>query len=384
MLIIARYIQGAGGAVTSAVTLGMIVMLFHHPREQGMAIGIYSFVGAGGASVGLLLGGILTQALNWHWIFFVNVPIGLIVGLVGARVLAGERGLGLRQGADALGALLVAAALILGSYAILESVDSGLFSARILSLGGLSLALLAAFIIRQSAAQTPLLPLSIFRSRNLTGGNLVLGLMLAGMFSLLFLGSLYMQRVLRFSPLQIGLAFLPVAVIIGALSVGASARLNARFGERAVSLVSLLLIAAGMALLGRAPVGAGYARDLLPALLCLGVGGGLAFPALVTLAMSGATSADSGLASGVNNTTQQVGGAFGLAIEASLAASRTKGLLAAGKDQANALASGYHLGFAAATGFVLAAMVVALVILRPKQAAPTERETVEPVRATTD
>ncbi|MFK3985701.1 MFS transporter [Micromonospora sp. NPDC050397] len=367
MLIIARFVQGAGGAISSAVILGMIVTLFPEPHEQGRAIGIYSFVGAGGASTGLLLGGILTQALTWHWIFFVNIPIGLVIAVLGARLLEADQGIGLRRGADVVGAILITASLMLGSYTILKATENGLASIRTIGLGLLSLLLLAAFIARQATAKTPLISLHIFRSRNLSGANLVLGLMLAGMFSHLFLGSLYLQHVLGYSPLEIGLAFLPVAVTIGGLSVGLSARLNARFGERAVAVVSLLFIAAGLALLGRAPVDGSYAVDVLPALICLGIGGGLAFPALVVLAMSGATPSDSGLASGVNNTTQQVGGAIGLAILATLATSRTNTLLAEGRDNTAALDGGYDIGFATASGIVLLAALLALVILRPKE-----------------
>jgi EmrB/QacA subfamily drug resistance transporter len=373
MLIVARFAQGVAGALTSSVILGMVVTLFTDSHGQAKAIGIYSFVGAAGASTGLLLGGVLTQALSWHWIFFVNVPIGVLVLVLGVRVLETDRGIGLRQGADVLGAALVTAALMLGTYAILTATDYGLGSGHTLGFGLVAVVLLAGFIARQARVATPLMPLRLFRSRNLSGGNLVLGLMLAGMFSHLFLGSLYLQRVLGYSPLEIGLAFLPVAVTIGGLSVGLSARLNGRFGERAVLLPSLLFIAAGLALLGRAPVGASYVADVLPAFLCLGIGGGLAFPALVTLAMSGATPSDSGLASGINNTTQQVGGALGLAVLATLASSRTDDLLAQGLHEVAALDGGYDLGFATAAGIVLAAAALALLILRPKeQAAPEE------------
>ncbi|MDG4800230.1 DHA2 family efflux MFS transporter permease subunit [Micromonospora sp. WMMD980] len=372
MLIVARFVQGAGGAVTSAVILGMIFNLFPDPRELGKAIGIYSFVGAGGASGGLLLGGVLTQALSWHWIFFVNIPVGALIGIFGIRLLQNDSGLGLRRGADAVGAVLVTASLMIGSYAILKATEYGLGSAHTLGFGALAVLLLIAFIVRQTTARTPLLPLRVFRSRSLTGGNLVLGLMLAGMFSHLFLGSLYLQLVLGYSPFEIGLSFLPVSVSIGLLSVGASAPLNARFTPRWVAVVSLVFIAAGLALLGRAPVGGDYVADVLPALLCLGIGGGLAFPALVTIAMSGANPEDSGLASGVNNTVQQVGGALGLAVLATIAASRTADLLGEGKDQVTALDGGYDIGFATAAGIVLVAAVLGAVLLRPQpQAAPT-------------
>ncbi|HEX5995609.1 MAG TPA: DHA2 family efflux MFS transporter permease subunit [Jiangellales bacterium] len=368
MLIIARFVQGAGGAITSAVILGMIVTLFPEPVEQTRAIGVYSFVGAGGASAGLLLGGILTQAINWHWIFFINIPVGVLVTALAARVLEAHSGIGLGQGADVIGALLVTAALMLGVYTILKATDYGLGSTHTLGLGFVAIVLLAVFIARQATAKNPLVSLHIFLSRNLSGSNVVLALMLAGMFSHLFLGSLYLQRVLGYSPLEIGLAFLPVAVIIGGLSVGLSPRLNTRFGERAVLLPSLLFIAAGLALLGRAPVGGSYISEVLPALVMLGIGGGLAFPALVSLAMSGVTPSDSGLASGVVNTTQQVGGALGLSVLATLAASRTNDLLTEGHDMVAALDGGYNIGFGVASVTVAAAAVLALLILSPKAA----------------
>ncbi|WP_406316134.1 DHA2 family efflux MFS transporter permease subunit [Streptosporangium sp. NBC_01639] len=368
MLIIARFVQGVGGAVSSAVILGMIVTLFPEPRLQAKAIGAYSFVGAGGASIGLLAGGVLTQAISWHWIFFVNLPVGIAVAALGARLLKADRGIGLGKGADVAGALLITAALMIGVYTLLKTSDYGWGSAHTIGFGATALVLLAMFIARQARAKNPLLPLRIFRSRNLSGANLVLALMLAGMVGHLFLGSLYLQRVLGYNPLEIGLAFLPVAVIIGFLSLSASPRLNTRFGERAVLVPSLVCIIAGLALLARAPADGHYLTDVLPALVLLGIGGGLAFPALVTLAMSGATPSDSGLASGVVNVTQQVGGSIGLAVLATLATSRTNDLLADQKGTAEALIGGYHLAFATASAVVAIGAVLALILLRTERA----------------
>ncbi|MEQ4208533.1 DHA2 family efflux MFS transporter permease subunit [Actinopolymorpha sp. B9G3] len=367
MLIVARFVQGAGAAISSAVILGMIVTMFAEPGARAKAIGIYSFVGAGGASIGLLAGGVLTQILTWHWIFLVNLPIGIAVALLGVRLLRTDRGIGLRQGADGVGAMLVTAALMLGVYTILRSADGDWDSTRTLVLGAATLVLLAGFVLRQVTAKKPLLSLRIFRSRQLTGGNVVLALMLAGMFGQFFLGCLYLQHVLHYSPLEIGLAYLPVAGTIGTLSVGLSPRLNARYGERTVLLASLVSVVAGLTLLARAPVDGVYVVDVLPAFLLLGAGGGLGFPALVTLAMSGATPSDSGLASGVVNTTQQVGGALGLAVLAALATVRTDLLLAEGHSSVAALNGGYHLGFGVAAGIVAIGAVVAAVVLRPRQ-----------------
>jgi EmrB/QacA subfamily drug resistance transporter len=364
MLIAARFAQGAGGAIASAPILGMVVTLFPDPKGQAKAIGIYSFVGSGGAAIGLLAGGVLTQAISWNWIFYVNVPIGILVAVIGARVLDGENGIGLGKGADVVGSVLVTGALMLGVYTILKVEEYGWGSGHTLGFGALAVLLLALFIWRQAAAKNPLISLRIFKTPNLSGANLVLALMLAGMFGQFFLGSLYLQRVLAFTPVEIGLAFLPVAVAIGILSMTVSPRVIMRFGMKATLIPALLCIVAGLALLGRAPVDGTYVADVLPALLLLGTGGGLAFPALVGLAMSGAAPEDSGLASGINNTTQQVGGALGLAVLASLAAGRTQGETAAGLQQVDALTSGYHLAFFTASGIVLAGVVLAFFILR--------------------
>jgi EmrB/QacA subfamily drug resistance transporter len=379
MLVVARFVQGIGGAMTSAVILGMIVTTFPQPREQAKAIGIYSFVASAGASIGLLAGGVLTQLLSWHWIFFVNLPFGVATGLLALRLLERERGIGLAAGADVPGAALVTSGLMLGVYTIVAAADHGWGSAHTLGFGALAVALLAGFVARQATARTPLLPLAIFRSRNVTGANLVQMLMIAGLFGMFFLGVLYMQRVLGFDAIEIGLAFLPVSLGIGVLSLGFSPRLNMRFGPRAVLLAGLALVAVGLALLARVPVDGAYVVDLLPTMLLFGVGAGLAFPALMTLAMSGATASDSGLASGLVNTTQQVGAALGLAVLATLATSRSDGLRAAGESTAAALTSGYQLAFGIGAGLVGVALALAAFVLRSPaaeqaaQAAQAER-----------
>jgi EmrB/QacA subfamily drug resistance transporter len=372
VLIGARFAQGVGGAMTSAVILGMIVTMFPEPREQAKAIGVYSFVAAAGASIGLLAGGVLTEALNWHWIFFVNLPIGVATALLALKLVDDDEGVGLREGADALGAVLVTAGLMLGVYTILEVGDYGWTSGRTLGLGGFALALLGAFVLRQARTPNPLMPLRIFRSRNVSGANLVQILMVAGLFGVFFLGSLYMQRVLGYGALQIGLAFLPVAAIIGALSLGFSARLNMRYGARATLVPGLVLIAAGLLLFARAPVDGSYAVDVLPVMVLLGIGAGLSFPSLATLAMSGATRSDSGLASGLVNTSLQVGGAVGLAVLATLSTTRTDTLLASGDSNAAALTGGYQLAFVVAAGLVVAAVGLAVMVLRPEGVAAEE------------
>jgi EmrB/QacA subfamily drug resistance transporter len=356
VLIAARFVQGVGGAMSSAVILGMIVTMFPKPGEQAKAIGVYSFVASAGASSGLLSGGVLTQALDWHWIFFVNVPIGVATLALAVPLVAADRGLGLREGADGAGAALVTGALMLGVYAIVGVADHGWGSAQTLGLGAISLALLGAFAWREATAATPLLPLRIFRSRNVSGANAVQTLLVSGALGMFFLAVLYLQRVLGFDALETGLAFLPVSLVIGTLSLGFSARLNLRFGAKAV------LVAAG----------GSYAVDVLPAMLLMGTGAGISFPALMTLAMSGATPEDSGLASGLVNTTQQVGGAIGISLLATFATSRTDALRAGGESAAAALTGGYRLAFAISAGLAAAGAVVAATVLRREGEARAE------------
>ena len=376
VLVGARFVQGVGGALTSAVILGMIVTMFPEPREQAKAIGVYSFVASAGASIGLLLGGVLTEALSWHWIFFVNLPIGVATALVATRVVHRDEGIGLGRGADIPGAVLLTGGLMLGVYTILEAGDYGWTSAETLGLGGIALALIGGFVSRQASAANPLIPLRIFRSRNVSGANIVQALMVAGIFGIFFLGSLYMQRVLGYDALEIGLAFLPVALLIGILSLGFSARLNNRFGARATLIPGLALLVVGLVIFTQVPVNGSYVPDILPSMVLLGVGAGLSFPSLMTLAMSGATQSDSGLASGLVNTSLQVGGALGLAVLATLSTTRSDTLLASGEPTASALTSGYHLAFVIAAGLVVAAVAVALTVLEPESRAQEEREAV--------
>jgi EmrB/QacA subfamily drug resistance transporter len=368
LLVGARFLQGIGGAMTSAVILGMIVTMFPKPAEQAKAIGIYSFVAAAGASIGLLAGGVLTEAINWHWIFFVNIPIGVATWLVARRLLAPERGIGLERGADLPGAVLVTGALMLAVYTIVEAAERGWTSAHTIGFGSLAVGLLAAFVAREARAAHPLVPLRIFRSRTVSAANVVQGLMIAGMFGMFFLGALYLQRVLGYGAIEVGLAFLPVALVIGTLSVGLSSRLIVRFGGKATLVPGMAFLTAGLLVFQRAPVDATYLVDLFPAMLLLGIGAGLSFPALMTLAMSGATPEDSGLASGLVNTTQQVGGALGLAVLATLSTTRTEDLVAAGETTAQALVGGYRLAFAIGAALTFTGLVVAATVLRSRDA----------------
>ncbi|MGW6789969.1 MFS transporter [Streptomyces chartreusis] len=365
VLVAARALQGVGGAMTSAVVLGMLVALFPEPREQARAIAVFSAVGAAGGALGTFLGGALTEALNWHWIFLINLPIGVAAWLAAIRVLEPDRGAGLGRGADYPGAALVTGALMLTVYVIVGAGDRDL--APTLLLAALALTLFVAFTLRQARAARPLLRLRLFGSRVLSGANAVQILMIATMYGFQFIGALYLQRVLGYGELLTGTAFLPAPIAIGVLMLGLSARTVGRFGAYRVLLAGLVLIVAGMALLSRAPVDGSYVTDVLPPLLLLATGFAAAMPALTGLAMSGAREEDAGLASGLFNTTQVVGGSLGLAVLSVLAASRTEGLLADCAGSVAATAEGYQLAFRVATGVALAALALAAVVLRGRR-----------------
>jgi EmrB/QacA subfamily drug resistance transporter len=370
MLVAARFVQGVGGALTSAVILGMIFTMFPDPREQAKAIGVYGFVASAGGSIGLLAGGALTEAINWHWIFFVNLPVGVVTAVLAVRLIEARPGIGARAGADLPGAVLLTAGLMLGVYTILGVEREGWGSTRTLVLGAVAIGLLVAFVARQARTANPLMPLRLFRSPNVAGANAVQALLVVGMFGSFFLGALYLQEILGYSALQVGLAFLPSTIVMGAMSLRVSGPLTMRIGPKATLIPSLGVLAAGLLLLARTPVDGTYVIDLLPAMVLMGLGAGLAFPSLVVLAMSGATPSDSGLASGLVNTSVQVGGAIGLAILATLASGRTGDLRAAGEPAAAALNGGFHLAYLIGAVLVGVAAAVAVAVLRSPGAAP--------------
>jgi EmrB/QacA subfamily drug resistance transporter len=372
MLIAARFVQGIGGAVSSAVILAMIVTLFPKPDDQAKAFGVFSFVASAGAAIGLLAGGLITQAVSWHWIFFVNLPIGVATAVAAARLLAPDRGIGIGKGADAIGAMLVTVALMLGVYTIVQSSDYGLGSLHTLGFGGVSVALLAAFVARQAFGRNPILPLRLFASRKLSAANVVQALMSSAFLGFFFLGSLDLERVLGYGPMAIGLAFLPVAIVMGLFSLRLSAQLINRFGPLAILVSGQVVVAVALAMLGLGPTNAGYATYLLVPLALLGLGGGLSFPSLTIIAMADAPPNDAGLASGLLNTSGQVGGALGLAVLATLAGARTLDLAANGATSAAALAGGYHLAWLVGAATVLITLVVAMSVLRGRRSIEAE------------
>jgi EmrB/QacA subfamily drug resistance transporter len=369
MLIAARFVQGAGGALASAVTLGMIVTMFPKPREQAKAIGVYGFVASAGGSIGLLVGGVLTDVISWHWIFFVNVPIGLVTALLAARLVESRPGIGLSEGADVPGALLVTGGLMLAVYTILGVEEHGWTSAQTLILAAVAIGLIAVFVLRQARIERPLMPLRLFHSRNVSGANIVIALLVVGMFGIFFLGALYMQLVLGYSPLEVGLAFLPGSLLMGLMSLGFTDRINMRFGPRNVLITGLAFLLVAMLLFLRTPVDGNYLTDLFPTMIMFGFGAGVAFPALMMLAMSGATPQDAGLASGLVNTAGQVGGAIGLAVLATISTERTGTLLAEGKSMAEALNGGFHLAYAVGAALTAVAIVTAVTVLRSQSPA---------------
>jgi EmrB/QacA subfamily drug resistance transporter len=370
VLITARAVQGLGGAVVSAISLSLIMNLFTEPADRAKAMGVYGFVCSGGGSIGVLLGGLLTGSFSWHWIFLVNLPIGALVFGLCLALLPPAATAAQRVRLDVGGAVTITASLMLAVYGVVNGNEAGWTSAQTLSLLGAAVALLACFIAIESRVQAPLMPLSLFRLRNVAVANVVGVLWAAAMFAWFFISALYMQRVLGYSAMQVGLGFLPANLIMGACSLGLSARIVMRFGIRGPLAVGLLLASAGLLLFARAPAGGSFWWDVLPGMSLLGLGAGIAFNPVLLAAMSEVDPADSGLASGVVNTSFMMGGALGLAVLASLAAAHTDAQLAAGAAQAAALNAGYHLAFAIGAAFALTAALAGLVLLRVKNPAP--------------
>jgi len=360
-LIAARAVQGLGGAVVAVVALSLVVTMFTEPGELAKAMGVISFVAAGGGSIGVLLGGVLTDLLDWHWIFLVNIPIGIAVFAASLRLLpAGEVASGERR-MDVAGAVTVTVGLMIAVYAIVNGNDQGWTSGRTLGLLGVAAALIALFLAIEMRSRAPLMPLGMFRLRNIATANIVGVLWAAGLFAWFFLSALYMQLVLGYSPLEVGLAFLPANLIMATFSVALSAKLVTRFGIKLPLSAGLGVAAVGLLLFARAPVDGDYVVDVLPAMILLGCGAGVAFNPLLLAAMSDVEPQDAGLASGLVNTAFMMGGALGLAVLASLAASRSDSLAVGGEGPLAALTGGYHVAFVVGASFAAAAAVVSAV-----------------------
>jgi MFS family permease len=348
----------------AAVALSLIVGMFTEAGERARAMGIYGFVAAGGGSIGVVLGGVLTDVLDWHWIFLVNLPIGVLVYALSRTLLPPGRGAALAGRLDVAGAVTVTASLMLAVYAIVNGNDVGWATARTLGLLAGAAALMAVFLAMERRVRSPLVPLRLFRLRNLATANVVGVLWAAAMFAWFFLSALYLQLVLGYAPLRVGLAFLPATLIMGAFSLGISARLVMRFGVRGPLVVGLLLSAAGLLLFARAPAGGSYAADVLPSMILLGLGGGVSFNPLLLAAMNDVAPTESGLASGVVNTSFMMGGALGLAILASVAAARTTSLSDSGSGALAALNGGYHAAFLVGAVFAVVAAALSGLVLR--------------------
>ncbi|TCT06410.1 DHA2 family efflux MFS transporter permease subunit [Paralcaligenes ureilyticus] len=375
LLIGARAVQGFGGAIVSAVSLSMIMSLFSEPAERAQAMGVYGFVCAGGGSIGVLLGGVLTSTLSWHWIFLVNLPVGIAVCALCVALLQGGPGQAASSGRlDVAGAAAVSASLMLAVYAIVNGNQAGWASAQTLAMLVCAIMLLAVFVGIEARVRNPLMPLGLFRLRNVAIANVVGVLWAAAMFAWFFISALYLQRVLGYTALQVGLAFLPANLIMAAFSLGLSARMVMRLGIRPTLSIGLLLAAIGFALFSRVPIDGVFALDVLPVMVLLGAGAGMAFNPLLLAAMSDVHPGESGLASGVVNTSFMMGGALGLAILASLAAARTGGLLRFGAESLAALAGGYRLAFISGAVLAAAAALIGGAYLRAADSLATDPE----------
>jgi EmrB/QacA subfamily drug resistance transporter len=374
-LIAARFLQGIGAAMQASVILAIIVTEFPAPAERARAMSAYVFVAVAGGSIGLLAGGVLTQALSWHWIFFVNLPIGLATIAFGKALIPADHGIGIEHGVDWLGSLLVTASLMTGVYAIVQATSHGWGSSQVLGFGALALALMSAFLILESRIDNPIMPLRILRLRGLVGSSVVRAFLVTGMYSTFFLGTLYLEHVLHYDALQTGLAFLPWTVTVGILSLGVTARLVERLGAMRVLILGMSAVVAGLLVLRTGGVHASFFPTVFLGYFAIGLGIGTAFMPLLTMAMAEVPAADAGLGSGIVNVSQQVAGAFGLAVLGTIATNHTKALEIQHHALAGSLVSGYHLAFAIGAASVLVGIVIAIGLLRTPDA-PVAMETV--------
>ncbi len=381
LLIVARFVQGLGGAVASAAVLALLVTEFPRPSERAIAMSVYTFIVSSGGSIGLLAGGVLTQAVSWHWIFFINVPIGIVTFALGLVLINETERQGLGHGVDVLGALLVTVALMLGVYAIVKATEYGWVSAHTIGFGSASLALLVVFVAVESRLANPMFPLRILRVPGLAASSVVRAFLVTGMFSTFLLGVLYLQHVHGYGALATGLAFLPLTLILGLMSLGVTARLMGRFGPVRVLLAGLVAIAGALTLLSQLPAHTSYFPTIFVPFALLGLGAGMSFLPLMTIAMADVPMADAGLASGIVNASLQISAAIGIAALGTVAAERTKVLAGLGQHHVQALTGGFHLAWAIGAGVVGIGALIALVSLRPprRQVEPVELREPEPV-----
>ena len=380
-LIAARFLQGAGGALSSGVILALIVTGFPKPAERAQAMSVFTFVIAGGGSLGLLAGGVLTQLVSWHWIFFINLPVGVATFWLGAALIDETEGLGLRQGVDIVGSILVTAAMVLGVYSIVTAAQYGWASAHTVGFGAAAVGLLVSFLVLEGRIANPIMPLRILRIRSLIGASVARAMLATGMFATFFLGTLYLQQVRGYSAVETGLAFLPWSISLGVLSLGITANLMRRFGPRRVLVPGMLAIVTSLAVMANAGENAKYFPVLLGAYTLFGIGAGTSFMPLITIAMSEVPTRDAGLASGIANVSMQISAAIGLAALGTISSGHAAALAAQGYALSSALTGGYQFSFGIAATCVAAGLLVVLVVLRPRgrhQDAPIPRsETAE-------
>ncbi len=369
-LIAARFLQGVGAAAQASVILAIIITEFPTPSERGRAMSAYVFVSVAGGSLGLLAGGILTQALSWHWVFFVNLPIGFATFLLGQRFIRSDGGLGLEHGVDWLGSILVTASLMGVIYAIIQATTYGWISTRVLGIGAVAALLMAAFVALEARIENPIMPMRILRLPGLINASLVRGFLVTGMYSTFFLGSLYLEHVRHYSAVQTGAAFLPWTITVAVLSQGITARLVARFGPLRALTAGMASAVVGLLLFSSVGASTAFFPTIFFACFAIGLGIGIAFMPLLTLAMADVPAADSGLGSGITNVSQQISGALGLAVLSTIAANRTKGLLSAHQGLTSSLIGGYHLAFLVGASTITVGVVLAFVLLRPRRAQP--------------